>query len=474
LSLRAFYAEHPPALDQTVRQIADYLGVTLSEVDFDAEIVPDVREQEEDSWQGDRSGQPEAAPERLVDQFERWTTGIPLPTGTAHEIRKWICETAASYLRDGPYGLAVAKTGQRSWRIASYEMRTIDVVIDQSAGGGSLDPKNPFRIKVTDENALMLRGVFKASQGEPLNAVDGGAWFFPLQARIARYADSIARLARNRAKAEVSEAVRVLTVLRNAAVEPGNTVRQALHAMLGPTLPSPLNPAVQSFLKESRSVRDNALVALRNHATAAKSSAKGSGKPSVIDIGALYAEVLAHLKKRSFDDLVPGDGHDALQSLQIRLERASRKTWAEVAEVVRELERFLEPQEDLATTMSIVGQLIERSHAEGKLPYPQAKNEYDSAAEKIEPAVMGLYRRLAKKVAGSPGPGDLWEVREDPTPRLRALSDYAKVTNKLLAGLESSLAGPDVDAVTIDADGLTEQFRGLADALDDVVKQGGQ
>lgn len=468
LTLRAFYSEQPPAIDQGVRKIADYLGVTLSTVDADADAASEVRELEKVPSQDDKHAQADAALERLVDEFERWTAGDRLLSGTAHKIRTWICETTVSYLRDGCYGLAVSRVGRFGWRIGSYEMRTTDVVIDRSAGGGGPEPKNPFRIKVTDENALMLRGIYKASEGEPLDAVDGGVWFFPLQARIARYADSIARIARDRAEAEVSEAARVLTILRNAASEPGTTVREALPAMLGPTPPAPLNPTVQSFLSDARSVRENGLIALRNHATAAK----GAGKPSIIDVGLVHADVQAHLKVRSFDSLVANDGHGALQNLQVKLERAARKAWAEVAEVIRELERFLDPQEDLVRTMSIVGQLIERCHADGKLPNPQSKNEYDAAAKKIEPAVMGLYRKLAKRVADSPGPGGLWEVREDPTPRLRDLSDYAQVTDRLLTGLEKSLGGRNADAVAVDTDDLVEQFRGLAHVLDDVVKQG--
>ena len=44
-----------------------------------------------------------------------------------------------------------------------------------------------------------------------------------------------------------------------------------------------LNAVTRKFLREVRPVRDEALTALRDHATAAK----GTGKPSLLDVGPL-------------------------------------------------------------------------------------------------------------------------------------------------------------------------------------------
>lgn len=468
LSLRAFYAENSPSLDPAVRKIADYLGVRLSSPEGEVDEAVEVLEPREELRSDDKSERA-AASRRAeeADEFKRWADGGFLSSNTAHSIRTWICETTIACLQEGPYGLPVGRipkgAGRTTWRIGSYEMRMTDVDIERAEGAGALKPEYPFRIDVTDENALMLRGVFEASKGAPLDAVDGGAWFFPLQARIARYADGVARLARAKSRAaDLSTAIRMLTVLRNAAPQPGGTVRQALPAMLA-TQTTCTNAAAQSFLRDARTARENALVTLRNHAT----TAKGGGKPSLIDISLVHADIQACLKVRSFERQAIGDDHESLQNLQGKLERWTRKAWAEITEVVVALGRLMDPEEDLAATMRVVERLVVQSHDSGKLQGPNALAAYKDVAEKVKPAMVTLYRRLAKVVA-SPGSEDLWEVRDDPMPRLQALHRYAEVTNKVLSGLEASLAESGADDAAVDTEELVGLFRGLADAMDAV------
>ncbi|KOX17972.1 hypothetical protein ADK67_37400 [Saccharothrix sp. NRRL B-16348] len=465
LSLRAFYAENPPAVDADVQKIAHYLGVRLSALEEEADEVGGETEAGE-VRPDDKNDRAAAPPETTnVDEFEKWAAGGFLSTETAHKIRTWICETTVAYLQEGPYGLPIGRmpkgSGKTTWRVGSYEMRYTDIDIDKAAGAGALKSENPFRIEVNDENALMLRGVLEASKGAPLDAVDGGTWFFSLQARIARYADSIARLARSKSAAELSTAVRALTVLRNAAPTPGTTVGQALPAMLAQ--PVCTNAAAQSFLRETRSARDRALTVLRNHAT----TAKGGGKPSLVDVGLVYPEIQACLKVRSFDSREIGDDGEMLQNLQVKLERATKRAWTELRETIAALERLIDPGEDLAATMRMVQRLVDQSHDSGKLPSRNTQAVYNAAAEKVKPAMMTLYRKLAKVVA-SPGTEDLWEVRDDPMPKLQALHHYADVTNKVLFGLEASLTESGAGGAAVDTEELIGSLRGLADAMDAV------
>ena len=61
------------------------------------------------------------------------------------------------------------------------------------------------------------------------------------------------------------------------------------------------------------------------------------------------------------------------------------------------------------------------------------------ARQGVGTEAMETYRRLSKKIAGETGPGDLWDVLDDPQPQLRALHRYATVTSDILSGMTASL-----------------------------------
>ena len=87
------------------------------------------------------------------------------------------------------------------------------------------------------------------------------------------------------------------------------------------------------------------------------------------------------------------------------------------------------------------------------------------ARQEVGTEAMETYRHLSKKIAVGTGPGDLWDVLDDPEPQLRALHHYATVTSDILSRMSAALAtgsGPD----GVDADALIQEFRGLADLLE--------
>ena len=86
---------------------------------------------------------------------------------------------------------------------------------------------------------------------------------------------------------------------------------------------------------------------------------------------------------------------------------------------------------------------------------------------------MEMYRQLAKKMAGETGPEDIWDICADPLPRLEALTRYATVTNELLDGIASKIA-PTPGGGPSDTGALIEDFRELADLLDDMARSGGR
>jgi hypothetical protein len=82
---------------------------------------------------------------------------------------------------------------------------------------------------------------------------------------------------------------------------------------------------------------------------------------------------------------------------------------------------------------------------------------------------MDVYRRLANKMTGETGPGDLWDICADPLPPLKALIQYATLSKELLDGMAMKLV-PTLGGQSSDVDALIKQFRELSDLLDDVVR----
>jgi hypothetical protein len=465
LSLRAFYAQSPPVADQGLESIAQYLG---------AQLTPGVADGQADQDQQDytRNPRPEV-PKGSPGEIEQWANGATqLSSGTANRIRRWVCDAVIAQLQNGPYGLAITRSrGSRGeWRIGSYTLRSNDVVIERAQGGGSVDRPNPFRIDATDENAVLVGGILAAVDGS-LDSTDQGRWFFYLQTRISDYASSVAGLATDDAATVLPAAVRALAVLRYSAAEPGQTVRDALPAMLMPVPPQRQNPVVREFLKELRPQRDEALTIVRAYATAAK----GTGKPSLLDVGPVYRNLRSHLRTRSVEGHTDGDNDGAklLRRLQIRQSRAFERVWVEVTGAVQDVARILDPAEDLAATLKVVDRLVKDGHARGRLPRADSKAVYDEARSKVDAEMMEVYRRLSRKVAGETGPGDLWDVSDDSLPQLALLGGYAAVTDDLLSGLATTLAETPSDDGVADVEALIKEFRGLANLLDDVVGQEG-
>ena len=455
VSLRAFYALSPPAEDPALARIASYLG---------ARLTPGVTDDPEPPDDG-----PEPPPRTnrapSADEIDRWANGEGrLSAPTARRIRRWICDAVVAQLQSGPYGLVISGRSKATvieWQIGSYTLRTIDVEIERAAGGGSIDRPHPFRISATDENAVMVRGILAAADGNSLDSEDQGRWFFNLQTRISDYADNIARLAVGDAVAALPDAMHALEILRHTAVDPGRSVPDALVAMLVPAPPQP-NAITRDFLRAVRPIRDEALMLVRAHAT----TAKGTGKPSLLDVGPVLRQLQSGLTARSVEgETAANSGAQMLRRLQAQQAQAAERAWAAVGQAVRAAGQVLDPAEDLAATFKVVDRLIKEGGDRGRLPRADSQESYDMARQGVGAEAMETYRRLSRKIAEGTGPGDLWDVLGDPQPQLSALHRYATVTSDILSGMEVGLAkmsGPG----EVDTDALIQEFRDLAQLLD--------
>ncbi len=455
LSLRAFYALSPPAEDPALTQIASYLG---------AQLTPGVTDDQEPPDDGPEP-QPRPGGKPATDEIDQWANRDGrLTPATARRVRRWICDAVVARLQSGPYGLVISGSSKGTvtkWEIGSYTLRDTDVDIERAGGGGAGDPAHPFRIKATDENAIMVRGILGAVGGKSLDSEDQGRWFFSLQTRISDYADTIARLAEGDAAAALPDAMHALEILRHTAADPGRSVPEALAAMLMPAPPQP-NAITRKFLSEVRPIRDEALILVRGHATAAK----GTGKPSVLDVGPVLRQLQSRLAARSVEGQPGGGkGGQLLRRLQTQQAQAAERAWTAVGHAVRAVGQVLDPAEDLAATFKVVDRLIKEGNGLGRLPRADSRESYDMARQEVSPEAMETYCRLSKKIAEGTGPGDLWDVLHDPQPQLTALHHYATVTSDILTGMAARLATAPGSA-EVDADVLIQEFRALADLLD--------
>jgi hypothetical protein len=455
LSLRAFYALSPPAEDTALAEIARYLG---------ARLTPDVTDDQE---QLDDGPVPAPNPGKTLsaDEIDRWANGegrISAPT--ARRIRRWICDSVIAHLKSSSYGLVInskSKGTISEWQIGSHTLRSTDVDIERAAGGGVVDRPYPFRIDATDENAVVIRGILAAVDGNSLDFEDQGRWFFNLQTRISDYADTMARLAGTYA-AVVPDAMQALEILRYAAADPGLSVPDALVAMLMPAPPLRLNPVIKDFLSDVRQIREEALLLVRAHATAAK----GTGKPSLLDVGPVLKQLQSHLATRAVESQPGRDaGGQLLDRLWTRQLRAAEDAWALVARQLHEVGQVIHPAEDLAATFKIVDRLVKECGEQGRLPRADSRESYDIARHGVDTEAMETYRSLRKRIDNETRPGDLWDVLLDPLPQLEALRRYAAVTGDLLTGLAVSLQTTPITG-EVDTDALIEEFRNLAQVLD--------
>jgi hypothetical protein len=462
ISLRAFYAERPPDTDTELEGIARYLAVQLTPgVATGSDPGTDTEDPEP------RTPQPKKP---RVDEVERWVNGERLGSGLANKVRKFVCECVVAELQNGPYGLPIRKPLTREWKIGSYTLRYTDVDIDRAQGSGPLSGAATFAIGATDEDAILVRAILSAADGSGrLDTIDDGRWYFDFQRRVRVFADSIAKLAMRESGPTLDSSLVVLSILRRFSASPGNTVADALPAMFRPSLPSDVDPVIRGFAQETLGLREEALLIVRDSATAAK----GSGKPSVVDIGPMYALLRDRLKLRQVDAAPEGDDDAGrlLRSLATRQSRAARQLSSDLDRLVNEVARFLQVGEDLSATLRIVDKLVEEAHRRGRLPRADSRTDYQEARAKVNPEMMTQYKKLKTILVEGFTSANIWDVLHDPRSTMTALAQYAAVTTALLGAVERLIADSPAAPGSGDASVLIREFRGLADTLDKLTEK---
>ena len=459
ISLRSFYATHPPAIDDAVRAAAVCLDVALTDVEI-TDGDGDTRDEE-------------TKPPPSRGEIDRWVNGARLSAATALVVRRWVLETVVARFQTGPHGLPTRRLrkGGSDWQIGNATVRLIDVRITDAGGEGALEGAVSIRFDRTDADAILLKGILTAARSGRLDGTDGGRWFFDLETRLAKFESAIVREAGKSPKEDVRAALAVLAVsslLARQGTE--STERPDLAKLLRPARRDGLHPAAASFLDKVMPHRQLALKVLRDNLT----QSKGAGAPSVLDVSAVLSDLQIVQKLRSLKR--PSTGSDdlvrALNAFDSAQRDAAIGAWRDVRDEITRLHEVLPGDEDLAGALEELDRFVDDAHARGVLPEADSSDRYRDLRQAMLPDAMETYRRLDQLSGDEIGPEDLWEVAIDPCPALRGLRSYATEASRLLAAVGSKLASGGTHVGSGDRKGLHDCFRALADRLDQLEKHG--
>jgi len=255
--------------------------------------------------------------------------------------------------------------------------------------------------------------------------------------------------------------------LRHESPAPGSTVREAVPQMLRPStrpLAGAVNSDLGTFLASVRTARRSALGELRNRAVAGK----GRGAPVLFDVAACYGTLRADLDRRA---LAPPPDSGALSAVltdvAMNQDRATWRIGAEVLDRVNRLREWIAPDEDVTTATQLVTDLVNEAQTLGILSTPDVRERLAEASAAVAPTAMELYRRFAKAGAAV-RPEDVWDLIDDPRPKLQVLLDFATLAQRVFTNVEQYLAGQAADGETVDLATVAQELRGLADTLDQV------
>ncbi|MBQ0903144.1 ATP-binding protein [Micromonospora sp. U21] len=455
ISLRAFYAANPPAVDDEVRRIADILGVHLTELGDDNGPAPTVVE-------------PVPAAPAAASELDQWAGGRRMGASTAQKIRRWILDTLAARLQNGPHGLSVKRSASNIL-VGPVTIKPSHVIVENAAGGGSTPPDSlTITFSSNDRDAVLLKGVVAASSGD-LAGPNGGRWFFEVQHRLARLEAEIVERARHEATSGIAPALAVLGVLSTVDDRSVDSPAQALAVMIWPKPSDDISPGVVKFLNEVERYRTSALAVVRDSLT----QRKGGGAPSIFDAGAILTELVRYARLTQ----LPAELRDEasarinVRGFHEKQSNAADTLWKPVRDSIGKIGQYVAEGEDLRGTLAIMDKFVEQAHRESALARPDAKEIYDRSRAQVTDTRLSTLRRITGLGGSASDAGSLWHLLSDPLPVLTDMIGYWRLCDQLLRTLRDTAPSQSGASDTYDRARLQRALRGLADTLEGLIRQ---
>lgn len=450
ISLRAFYARTPPRLDDSLRAIAETLGVPLT-----------------DLGANDAAPEPATAtartPRARPNEIDQWAAGEFLAGGLARTIRTWILRALGARMQAGPCGLNVRALSSEV-KVGMISVTFSNIVIPKAGGGGAATPAGPtLRFEQNDADATLFKGILSAASGN-LAGPDGGAWFLHMQKRLAEFEAELIAAAQAHADESLIEALNILGVMSTVDSTEATTAAEALAVLVQPKRPADLNPVITQLLQGSDALRVQALTELRDRLT----QRKGNGAPSVFDAAAVLNALLPAVRLNELSATVgdPTPLEPGMRAFRDRHGALAGQAWDAVQRLLDRLRRYIADDEDFTATADELDKFVSHAHTAGALPQRDSRARYDDLRRKATSDAFKTHRRLLKLAAAGPAPARLWELKRDPSADLNALLDYWQQCDQLLTAYRPDPGNQPSGEEVYDRERLQTALKALADSLE--------
>lgn len=457
-SLRNFYSATPPSSTAKLEAVATFLGLKLTPLDDDIEgEVPD----------GQITPPVEITPPAIQKSvYERWfhETQGRLPAAEANKIRNWFFNQIYTRMSVGPYGHLITRSGNTMSVGALTISRDKNFVIERSmGGGGKTSTQGPvLEFEATGANALLFENIDRV-ESSAMDPDGDGSWYFEADRILSEFELDLAAAADAlRVEMDVREHLTVLRLVSQLA-DPSAAPN---FLNIGRMFQRPVTGGDQArskFVTDTDKMRRRALEAIRLRFT----QAQGAGASSLLDAGAIYADLLSTSKVRHIEE--PG-ASEALRALREFHRSFSTASWNPIRATFQKVMQQVGAVDSFGDAWKEMSELIETAHQHGLLPHHDSKTRFEEALTMLSDQLESVWRFLVKHQSTEDLDELVWDIPPDSLAQLQLLEKLVTECVAILDHLEKLAARGDREGAEVSRSALSDSFLELADILDEVTR----
>lgn len=454
-SLRNFYALNPNSDDQTLHDVADLWAIDL------IALAPDSAKSN-GPIQTPKPPRPELLKQAA---FDNWALrNVRLPAPEANAVRGWIHSSLTFRLMNSAHGHYVRRHGNEL-HVGGVTVRRTDIVIENSAGGGGGGPGEvSLRIKHSPTSARLMAEIQRMSAtGEVIPTHEQADLYFRLSALLEGFESEILAAAEKTLRGFSPDAD--LQILRMSNPKRGNGHLSPAVALQG--LVAPMDRVMnseQSYNRALKPLRTAALERLRDHYC----QAKAQGKPSIIDIGAVYSDLkrVANIRSLSPEMKVAVPELITIEEAHGRL---ARERWIQLDTHVGLIRKVLTATDTLDVVIGEMGQLMQDANASGLLPRADSIRTYDDLAMTVRSEMQELCRLVENCTDEAVRTERVWDLPDDAQAQLSTLASWVTMCDELLSHIDQAASNSRTER-EVDREAIAGALTRLASALAPLVK----